>query len=252
MQFITQYLYRQTIPCQIVELLDTNRRTVSVYNRDIKAYRGVANKFLIEIKNQDQKPINISDRTIKLNVLNPETNSVYSTTTAIIHNASKGQALVTLDDNNLLDLPATYYNYTVAVTSGEGTDEIAYADDNYGVRGTLQVLDGHYPTFTASTELTVNADSNVTSYVISDKSSNQGSKLHTAAFYLSNYTGNILIEGTLDDTPNYASANYFTVQTKTYASATGTYYATWTGNYRAVRFTQVKTSGSITKILYRG
>ncbi len=111
MQLLTQYLYRQKVPCQIVELLDTNRRTVSVYNRNIKAYRGVANKLLIEVKNQDQKAINISDRTIKLNILNPETNSVYSTTTATIHNASKGQALVTLDDNDLLDLPATYYNY---------------------------------------------------------------------------------------------------------------------------------------------
>ena len=75
MQFITQYLYRQKIPCQISELLETNRRTVSVYNRDIKAYRGVANKFLIEVKNQDQKPINISSRDIKLNILNSETNT---------------------------------------------------------------------------------------------------------------------------------------------------------------------------------
>lgn len=252
MQLLTQYLYRQKIPCQIVELLDTNRRTVSVYNRNIKAYRGVANKLLIEVKNQDQKAINISDRTIKLNILNPETNSVYSTTTATIHNASKGQALVTLDDNDLLDLPATYYNYTVAVTSGEGIDEIAYADDNYGVRGTLEVLDGHYPTFTASTELTVDASTNVTSYVISDKSTNQGSKLHTAAFYLNGYTGDIKVEGTLDDTPNYTSANYFTIQTKSYTSSSNVEYTTWTGNYRAIRFTQVVTSGSITKILYRG
>ena len=252
MQFITQYLYRQNIPCQISELLETNRRTVSVYNRDIKAYRGVANKLLIEVKNQDQKAINISDRTIKLNILNSETNTVYSTTTATIHNAAKGQALVTLDDNDLLDLPATYYNYTVAVTSGEGIDEIAYADDNYGVRGTLEVLDGHYPTFTASTELTVDASTNVTSYVISDKSTNQGSKLHTAAFYLNGYTGDIKVEGTLDDTPNYTSANYFTIQTESYTASSNVEYATWTGNYRAVRFTQVKTSGSITKILYRG
>ncbi len=230
MQLLTQYLYRQKVPCQIVELLDTNRRTVSVYNRNIKAYRGVANKLLIEVKNQDQKAINISDRTIKLNILNPETNSVYSTTTATIHNASKGQALVTLDDNDLLDLPATYYNYTVAVTSGEGIDEIAYADDNYGVRGTLEVLDGHYPTFTASTELTVDASTDVTSYVISDKSTNQGSKLHTAAFYLNGYTGDIKVEGTLDDTPNYSSANYFTIQTETYTASSNVEYATWTGN----------------------
>ena len=251
MQFITQYLYRQKIPCQIVELLETNRRTVSVYNRDIKAYRGVANKFLIEVKNQDQKPINISSRTIKLNILNPETKTVYSTTTASIHNAAKGQALVTLDDNDLLDLPATYYNYTVAVTDGEGTDEVAYADDNYGVRGTLQVLDGHYPTFTASTELDFTSG-NSTSYVISDKSSNQGSKLHTASFYLSGFTGDIKVEGTLDDTPNYSSANYFTIQTKSYTSSSNVEYTTWTGNYRAIRFTQVVTSGSVTKILYRG
>ena len=93
MQLLTQYLYRQKIPCQIVELLDTNRRTVSVYNRNIKAYRGVANKLLIEVKNQDQKAINISDRTIKLNILNSETNTVYSTTTATIHNAAKGKHL---------------------------------------------------------------------------------------------------------------------------------------------------------------
>ena len=252
MQFITQYLYRQKIPCQIVELLETNRRTVSVYNRDIKAYRGVANKFLIEVKNQDQKPINISSRTIKLNILNPETKTVYSTTTASIHNAAKGQALVTLDDNDLLDLPATYYNYTVAVTDGEGTDEVAYADDNYGVRGTLQVLDGHYPTFTASTELTIDSSTMSTTYVISDKSTNQGSKLHTAAFYLNGFTGDILVEGTLDDTPNYTSANYFTIQTKTYTASSNVEYTTWTGNYRAIRFSEVSSAGSVTKILYRG
>ncbi len=49
-----------------------------------------------------------------------------------------------------------------------------------------------------------------------------------------------------------AQPTTFTIQTETYTASSNVEYATWTGNYRAVRFTQVKTSGSITKILYRG
>jgi hypothetical protein len=222
-----------------------------VYAKNLKAYRGVANRFLIEIKNQDQKPINIAARTVRIHVLDEVRNTVFLTKTASIYNAARGQALVVLDENDLLDLDQSFYNYTISVIDGEGHDEIAYADDDYGVRNNLEILAGHYPEFQHSTALEFNAVTGLTSGTGTGREVYRGSRHHTAQFYLEGYTGDIQVQATMDQVPNLSNANYFVVKTLTYSNVSGVRYTTWQGNFSAVRFRVLPVAGTATKVLYR-
>lgn len=251
MQNIVSYLYRAKIECEIFEPMPHFRRTIRVYARNLRAYKGVTNKFLIEVKNQDQKPINIASRIVRMHVLNEVDGSSLISKTASTYNAARGQALVVLDENDLLDFEQNIYNYTISVINGEGEHEIAYADDHYGVRNNIEILGGHYPEFRASTELSFDSVTGLTSGVGLDATVHRGTKFHTAQFYLSDFTGMVEIQGTMDPVPNLNNANYFVIKTETYSAAQGCRYTNWQGNYSAVRFRLVPASGAITQVLYR-
>ena len=251
MQNITSYLYRAKVECQIFETLPHSRRTVIVYAKNLRAYRGVSNRFLIEIKNQDQKPINIAARTVRMHILDENRRTSFITKTADIYNAARGQAVVTLDQNDLLDLDQSFYNYTISVVDGEGNDEIAYSDDHYGVRNNIEILAGHYPEFQDSQRLVFDTVTNLTSGVGTDHAVHRGTGFHTAQFYLQDFTGSIEVQATMDQVPNLNNANYFTIKTETYTGQTGCRYTNWQGNFSAVRFKRVATSGTVDQILYR-
>lgn len=251
MQNITTYLYRTKIECQIFEPLPHFRRTVIVYARNLRAYRGVTNRFLIEVKNQDQKPINVANRTIRMHIIDESTRTSFITKVASVYNAAKGQAVVTLDHNDLLDLEENIYNYTISVVDGEGNDEIAYSDDHYNVRNNIEILGGHYPEFKDSAELIFNSVTNLSDAVANDYGVHRGNVAHTAQFYLNDFTGSVEIQATMDQVPNLNNANYFVVKTETYSGVTGCRYANWQGNFSAVRFKINTDQGSIDRVLYR-
>lgn len=222
-----------------------------MYAKNLRAYRGVSNRFLVEIKNQDQKPINISHRTVRMHILDEVRSTAFITKTASIYNAAKGQALIVLDENDLLDLDQSFYNYTISVVDGEGNDEIAYADDHYGVRNNIEILAGHYPEFRDSTSLTFDAVTRLTSGVGNDTGVRRGARQHTAQFYLDDFTGSIEVQATMDQVPNLNNANYFVVKTETYTAESGVRYTNWQGSFSAVRFRLVPTSGAVSRVLYR-
>ena len=58
--------------------------------------------------------------------------------------ASKGVASVTITKEQLANLTTDSYYYSIKAVSG-ATENIVYSDDNYGVRGTVNILAGHYP-----------------------------------------------------------------------------------------------------------
>ena len=251
MKNITSYLYRNKIECQIFEPATHSRRSVTVYAKNLRAYRGVSNRFLIEVKNQDQKPINIASRTVRMHILDEVRNTAFITKIASTYNAAKGQALVILDENDLLDLDQSFYNYTISVVDGEGNDEIAYADDHYGVRNNLEILAGHYPEFQPSTQLEFDTVTGLTSGTGTGREVYRASRYHTAQFYLDGYTGSIQVEGTMDQVPNLNNANYFVIKTLSYSGVTGVRYTSWQGNFSAIRFRTVPTNGTVARVLYR-
>lgn len=71
--------------------------------------------------------------------------------------ATKGVAKAVIQSGTLDDLPGDSYYYSVKAidtTILEGSDDVVvYSDDNFGVRGTVEILSGHY---TAKTSVAIN------------------------------------------------------------------------------------------------
>ena len=171
----------------------------------------------------------------------------------------KGSANCTITEGDLLPLDAGFYNFAVREVKSDGSREITYADTGYAAAGTIELLDGAYPEFVTSTEIssfTANGGprslANTSSDIDARPGINNNKALHTIAVYPKNFSGTLRVQGTMASSPN--NTDYFEVARTTYSNASTPSTLNFTGVYRNVRFTwgnDAGNTGQVDKILYR-
>lgn len=112
-----------------------------MYSRTVKVYDNIDNIITIAFRNSDQKAANIVGKSFTFSVTDGNT-EVWSTNVTI-SNVTTAIGTVTLNQANVANLSQEFYNYTISYTSGNLTLP-AYADDNWGAAGQLQVLHNTY------------------------------------------------------------------------------------------------------------
>lgn len=145
MQQITSYLIQQTVLVQLFDLLETKIRNRIVYARNVKVYKGVNNTIRLVFVNQDQKRVPIQDKTITLHIFHPEDSSIVVSAPVLVSASDLGVGTAKVLNEDIEFLVPGLYTYALEVISGEGEDEIAYADDNYGAGGQVELIEGKYP-----------------------------------------------------------------------------------------------------------
>ena len=145
MQQITSYLIQQTVLVQLFDLLETKIRNRIVYARNVKVYKGVNNTIRLVFVNQDQKRVPIQDKTITLHIFHPEDSSIVVSAPVLVSASDLGVGTAKVLNEDIEFLVPGFYTYALEVISGEGEDEIAYADDNYGAGGQVELIEGKYP-----------------------------------------------------------------------------------------------------------
>ena len=146
MQKISSYLY----PNRIELLADLSGFTVeftNVYQRNIKIYNGIDNTIEFDIKNADQKRIDLTTLSqIELNVMdvsgNALPNSPYTITPLLI----KGIGSTTIPQEDLTNLSAQYLTFSVNAIK-DGKDVMLYADTKFGAVGTMELVGNAMPVF---------------------------------------------------------------------------------------------------------
>tara|TARA_R110000823_G_scaffold75450_3_gene172607 strand:+ start:512 stop:1273 length:762 start_codon:yes stop_codon:yes gene_type:complete len=252
MQTITGFIYDQDITVNYTQSVTVKNRNETVYARPLTAYRGIDNRFRIKIKNNDQKKVAIGDKTIIFNLVDRANRVNYLTKTAtIIAGGLDGLAEVILTENDLLNLSGQYFNWSLVITDGEGNEFPAYVDDNYDAKGTLRLHDAVYPEFDPSVELTFPNMVDFTSGADAKAELNRNGGLHSAQFYFSTYTGDLVIQGTMDSVASLQTANWFDITTLNFTAQVDPIITSWTGVYSGIRFQRVITTGDVTQILYR-
>ena len=117
-----------------------------MYAKPLQIYKGIDNKIRLLIKNQDQKLQNLLNSTIVFNLIASDNYElVFSRAVSIAYD--KGAAIVTLSQEDLNDVAAGIYNYSVKLINGEGETKIVYADDNFNAQGQARINDSVYPRF---------------------------------------------------------------------------------------------------------
>ena len=251
MQTLPVYLYDNTVDILYSDVTVPNRGD-KVYQRDLKAYKGVNNTVKLQVKNNDQKKVNMSGRTVQFNIVDRANRVNYVTKTATNVNASNGLFSVTLTEGDLLDLDGQWYNYSITVINADGTKNVSYADDAFEAKGNIQIVDAVYPDFAESTELLLLNGTEYTSATDSRADLNHNPALHTAQIYFaSDFTGTVTAQASMSTSIESNNDEFFNVSTQTYTAEAGPVYFNFTGVYAQVRFRVETTSGSVSKILYR-
>lgn len=269
------YLYANTLDAQLD--LDATVKGVHrvMYQHDLKIQKGLKNQVRIQFKNSDQKRVSVSTQTFVFSMFDATNNTLVLEKPLEIletNTATRGLALLTLNESETLDLDKSSYKFSVKIQNTDGTYSPTYSDTYYSVAGTLHLLNDVNPVLKPSQEITSFQKSfNAAISLYEHKSGNiyaypefnGNSALHTAAIYLTNFKGVLYIQGTLSNTP--ASFNkWTTISTRTYTGFTGIDSVNWNGVYTYVRFMYVPEKapldsdndnpdyyGSFDKILYR-
>lgn len=249
------------------------------YSRPIKAYRGIDNTIRLLIKNNDQKPVNITGYSFTFYIVsdyqgfpNPSQADNFQISIVLpctIFDAVNGIATVLIPASVLENLPNNFYNFSVSAVDNNNNNVVAYATEDYQVRGQLELENGSFPSFIPSALAVFSANTvgstngstddpydifNIKALnpisAISDPlsadivSNNGGRGIHSAQYYFQNFTGIVTIQGSLDVAASSAAIkNWFNITSTSYTNQTTPDIVSFTGLYNFIRFSITNNSG---------
>jgi archaellum component FlaG (FlaF/FlaG flagellin family) len=160
MPTITSYLAIQKLPVEVLDYSDPTLKTRyrPVYSRPIKVYQGIDNPIQIVVKNQDQKPVNLTGYTIQVDIQDPINQT---TAYSFAANGAGAYSNLTIGTTTLLfsaavvnSLDQRFYKLTTRlINNADSTQAPLYIDDNFGVPLDLEVLPAYYASSTAVVNL---------------------------------------------------------------------------------------------------
>jgi hypothetical protein len=146
MQTLNVYSYYPVVEVQLVGDPNVRTRNRQLYSPTIKIYRNTDNLVRLLVKNQDQKPVNISTFTVLVDLCDASNNSIVERYDAVTVNAVKGICEISISASTLYNIESRFYYLTIRKRYSNGdTDIPAYIDDNYSVKLPVEVLDGYLP-----------------------------------------------------------------------------------------------------------
>ena len=253
MQLVSRYLVSNST---VVVLDGTGNLTEyrKVYQRNIKIAKGIDNVITFEIKNHDQKPVSILNKYTPYVEVFTEDNILLKKYVGTIKETTtpsfKGQFIINITDGDTINLDAQYLSYTVYLTDTSDINSLTYADSQYGIKGTIELLNEAFPGAIPSKTITNFLDG-ISSVVDGEPNINSNNALHTAVFYTTGFDGTVIVQGTLG--PNNTTS-WFDISTETLASPTQPHYVNFNGVFSNIRFKVTNSSGNsgtVDKILIR-
>jgi BppU N-terminal domain len=251
MQFNPSYLYPNKV--DVFSNLGSWQieRYRKVYQRTIKAYRGVDNRIDFQVRNSDQKSQNITGSTVVFNMFTQNTQELVISRECTIVDAASGKIFVNLTENDLQSLSFGFYNYSLYTVSSLGIKTPLYGDSQFGAIGQLEVIANVYgevvPTEVITT-FNVIDNYRVSSAIDARPELNSNSALHSFAFYGTNYSGTVVIQGSLDE--NSTGENWIDLETISLSNSTIN-YKNVNGIWSWFRIKHTPVAGTVDKVLYR-
>ncbi len=250
------FLYTQR---QIVVLLSgtSPRSYMPQYAKPLTLHRGVDNQLQFKFLNQEQKPVDITDKEITCRILNADGTAVLFNKALTLTLPLTGLAVLTLNAADLeeIDAQKCYYSLEIPVDS---LGLPVFVDQNAGARGDMFIVNSVLPSFVPSYEITIpsgqpfpnisnvaNANSEAQTYYSSVITTNDNPVLTLQSSY-EGYYGNITIQGSTIE-----SANWYPIELHTYANVTDTLGYTVKGYHPYIRIEYVSNCGAVTNILAR-
>lgn len=270
MQLISCYLYSNKIDVYTnAAAAWKTERYRRVYNRNIKVYRGVDNRIDLQVRNSDEKAADVTGSTLVFNLVEREHQSLVAQKDCVTVDASKGKYYVILTESEMLDIEEGYFQYSIyneiRTDNGNGTHAVSsrtplYIDSQYGTLNTIEVLGNGSGDIQAPTTIkefskhiiynaVVDSFYYVSGIISANPQTSTPQSLHTFQFYFNNYTGDVVLQGSLSDGGNpgiWVDVTTVDPEVDQYKNVVGKY------NWFRIKHTPDNTNvGTVDKILYR-
>lgn len=153
MQKISTYLYPNRFEL-LADLAGFPVEYTNVYQRNIKIYNGIDNTIEFDIKNADQKRIDLSTLTgIEMHIMDVSGQALPNSPYTVTPTSIKGIATVTIPLEDLTDLTNQFLSFSVNGNK-DGRDVMLYGDTRFGAVGKMELIGSAMPTFRDPTEYT--------------------------------------------------------------------------------------------------
>lgn len=145
MQRIQVYLYpnRITLVSNLDEGSANNVEWRIVYQRTVKIYKGIDNIIELELKNNDQKRIELGVSELKLVLMDQSQNLINTYTAQSLEDSTQvGLSRITIPSADIANLDPQYLRFAVYQVNAIFENLLTYTDSQFGAIGTIQLLNG--------------------------------------------------------------------------------------------------------------
>jgi hypothetical protein len=256
MQIVPRYLVSNRINVVANEAGNIATEYRPVYSRNLKVYRGIDNALEFKILNADQKPIDLTGKTVKFVAFGENRNLLIERDG--VNQSLKGLSKVTINDSDTIDIKDQYLSYNITIyDSTLNSPTLTYSNSHFEQSGVIEISSDAYPgPKPSSTVNTFTQDGSnwYSNLVNAEPGINGNEALHTIAVYTNAYSGRVAIQATLDnDISDPTQINWFEVSFLVFdGSESEPKTANFNGVYNYLRFeTTQDPANTITKILVR-
>lgn len=248
---------------QIVVLLTgfSPRKYMPQYAKPLTLHKGVDNQIQFQFLNQEQKPVDITGKTITCRVISYDGTKVLVTKALTPQLPLTGIAALYLNAADLenIDVQKAYYSLEIPVN---GFDFPVFVDQNAGARGDMNIVNSVLPSFIPSADISIPTGqpfpnlaagpntspwgtSNANTYSTSVIETNDNPVL-TIQINYNQFNGNVEVQGSTE-----VDSDWYTIQTHSYTNTSETVGYVLKGYHPYVRVNFTSTSGQVDKVLSR-
>jgi hypothetical protein len=145
MQKIITYFYKNRIEI-LADIAGFNVEYTNVYQRNVKIYSGIDNTLEFDIKNADQKRIDLTTfSSLSLNIMDAAGNGLPNSPYTITPLALKGISSVSIPAADVSALSPQIFRYSISGIQ-HGKDVLFYCDSIFGALGMVELVGSAVPT----------------------------------------------------------------------------------------------------------
>jgi hypothetical protein len=227
-----------------------------VYAKPLTLNKGVDNKIQFQFLNQEQKPVDITGKSITCRILNYNGTQVLLRKALNLDFALTGIASLNLNAADIEDIDAQKAYYSLEIPVGE-FDYPVFVDANAGARGDMNIVNSVLPSFVPSQTVTIptgqafpnisNSSGNTNLVYDTSIINTQANPVLTIQTRYDEYYGNVAILGS-----SIVDGDFYVIQADDdLANVTETRGYTIHGYHPFVKVEFTSNSGAVTNILAR-
>lgn len=247
---MTVFLYdvKRKVELTLREFGGTVNWNLPMNTNDFRVFKDVYNTIEFVVRNTDRKPVNMLGRSAQINFYDQRTSKLLWNASLRVVDEVKGICKLEIAPDVMADWFLQTYSYTVQVTNVDGTNHMLYVDHNESQRGFFELAQGPkfdpFPSYEVTyDQLAVVAERpnevettfRYSTAFPGSMQRNNTSGLHTVVAYLKNFTGQLTIQGSVEEgVPE--QIDWYNIQVLDYNHKTGIESISFEANLMWVRF----------------